>query len=288
MALLAGCAGGDEPGSTTTTTATATATSSTTTAAPSTTSTAAAPGPRFPRPATAPEAASAVRAGGVGEQLALRALLDHADWVPAVLAGLDDSKQRDVLDDVAANRELRALVAAPKDTLPPWRIVEPKPAAELRRYYDEAGAATGVPWEYLAAVHLVETRMGRLRGTSTAGAQGPMQFLPATWAAYGGGGDIQSDHDAIRGAANYLRANGGGRGDLANALWHYNHSEHYVHAVTLYAERMRRDPGAYERYWGWQVVYWTTLGDVVLPVGYEATDRQPVSASAIASIEGAK
>ena len=43
----------------------------------------------------------------------------------------------------------------------------------------------GIDWTYLASIHLVETRMGRIRGTSVAGAQGPMQFIPATWASYG-------------------------------------------------------------------------------------------------------
>src|ERR1041384_8142233 len=78
----------------------------------------------------------------------------------------------------------------PKTDLPPWRILTPPPPEELERYYHQAEEATHVPWAYLAAVHLVETRMGRIRGTSTAGAQGPMQFLPSTWARWGGGGDI--------------------------------------------------------------------------------------------------
>ena len=54
-----------------------------------------------------------------------------------------------------------------------------------------------------------------------------MQFLPATWAAYGGGGDINDTHDAIFGAARYLAANGGAT-DIAHALYRYNHSDHYV------------------------------------------------------------
>jgi hypothetical protein len=53
-----------------------------------------------------------------------------------------------------------------------------------------------VPWEFLAAIHLVETRMGRIRGTSSAGSQGPMQFLPSTWKRCGRGGDIQATGDA--------------------------------------------------------------------------------------------
>ena len=75
--------------------------------------------------------------------------------------------------------------------------------------YRAAEAEFGIPWKYLAAINLVETGIGRIRGTSIAGAQGPMQFMPATWEAYGGGGDINDTHDAIRGAARYLAANNG-------------------------------------------------------------------------------
>ena len=59
----------------------------------------------------------------------------------------------------------------------------------------------------LAGIHLVETRMGRLRGTSPAGAKGPMQFIPETWARFGQG-DIESNRDAIRAAARHLVAHG--------------------------------------------------------------------------------
>ena len=42
-----------------------------------------------------------------------------------------------------------------------------------------------------------------------AGAQGPMAVLiPATWRAYGMGGDVRDPRDAIMGAADYLRASG--------------------------------------------------------------------------------
>ena len=54
-----------------------------------------------------------------------------------------------------------------------------------------------------------------------------MQFMPATWAAYGLGGDIADPRDAILGAANYLHANGA-PGDETRALYRYNPSSHYV------------------------------------------------------------
>jgi hypothetical protein len=91
------------------------------------------------------------------------------------------------------------------------------------------------------------------------------------------GGDINDTRDAILGAANYLKANGGASGNLANALYRYNPTDKYVQAVTRYAERMVADPLAYRGYWGWQVYYWSTLGDVWLRVGYEATEERPVT-----------
>ena len=67
-----------------------------------------------------------------------------------------------------------------------------------------------------------------------------MQFMPATWRAYGLGGDVHDRDDAILGAANYLRASGAAR-DLRAALYAYNHSDRYVDAVATFAAQMRRD-----------------------------------------------
>ena len=160
----------------------------------------------------------------------------------------------------------------PQERFPRWRIVAPPPAAELLGYYKEAQRRTGVSWTYLAAIHLVETRMGRIRGVSTAGARGPMQFLPSTWDLYGAGGDITDPRDAILAAARLLKANGA-PGDMADALWHYNPSESYVRAVMEYALH----DAAIERllitaYWHWRVFYRHARGTYVLPVGYPKND----------------
>jgi hypothetical protein len=163
--------------------------------------------------------------------------------------------------NVAAGRELRALngPVEPDRPLPKWHIVAPDPAEELVPIYKAAGAAAGgVPWEYLAAIHLVETRMGRIKGDSTAGAQGPMQFIPSTWAVYGRGGDITSNRDSIYAAARFLRATGA-PADMARALRAYNNSARYVRAVTAYAEQMAADERAYLGYHAWQVYYGTRL-----------------------------
>jgi soluble lytic murein transglycosylase-like protein len=159
--------------------------------------------------------------------------------------------------------------------LPAWRIVEPLPADELRALYDEAEAAFGIPWSYLAAINLVETGTGRIRGVSSAGAQGPMQFMPATWAAYGAGGDVQDHGDAIMGAARYLAANNA-PADMDGALFRYNNSNRYVRGVHHYAALLEEHPRAFLGLYHWGVWYLTDQGDVYLPVGYEQAEPIPV------------
>lgn len=140
-----------------------------------------------------------------------------------------------------------------------FRTGPPRPAGQLLRFYREAQRRFGVSWRVLAAVNLVESAYGRMRNHSTAGAQGPMQFIPQTWAAYGMGGNIRDPHDAILGAANYLHANGAPR-DYPTALYHYNPSSLYVNAVLEYADRIRRDARNFFSYYAWQVFVRTPSG----------------------------
>jgi membrane-bound lytic murein transglycosylase B len=167
-------------------------------------------------------------------------------------------------------RGTRRALNGPARRLPRWRIVAPPPAGQLLAAYRAAEAEQAVPWEYLAAIHLVETRMGRIRGTSSAGAQGPMQFLPSTWKRYGRGGDIQATDDAIGAAARLLDANGA-PADMAAALYAYNPSRRYVRAVSAYARQIRANPRAYLGYYHWQVFY----GDTLLPEGYPSRPPTP-------------
>lgn len=199
------------------------------------------------------------------------------EWDEPVLAETPEDLRSTVTANAVARRQFRGMHSKLSDTLPAWRIVDPPPAEELLSYYREAEATFGVPWEVLAAVNLVETGMGRIRGTSVAGAQGPMQFIPATWDAFGAGGDINDPHDAIMGAARYLAHNGGGSGDIDNALWNYNHSWRYVDGVKQYASVMTDDPAAFNGFYHWQIVYLSTSGDVWLPVGFEQVERVPVT-----------
>jgi soluble lytic murein transglycosylase-like protein len=87
-----------------------------------------------------------------------------------------------------------------------------------------------------------------------------MQFIPSTWAAYGMGGDVHDPHDAIMGAAHYLRASGAPP-FYRRALYHYNPALPYVDAVLRYARQMRRSPTDYFEYYNWQVFVITPSGD---------------------------
>jgi hypothetical protein len=199
---------------------------------------------------------------GRSQQRAYRALVRHPRLLPEVLAQLPPTLRRTVRANVLAGSELRKL-NGPAGRLPRWRIVTPAPPGQLRAAYRAAQAKLAVPWEYLAAIHLVETSVGRIRGTSSAGAQGPMQFLPSTWQRYGQGGDIHATGDAILAAARLLRANGA-PADMAAALYAYNPSRRYVHAVSAYAGQLRANQRAFLGYYHWQVFY----GDTFLPDGY--------------------
>jgi hypothetical protein len=148
---------------------------------------------------------------------------------------------------------------------PPIRLktTQPESPHRLLDFYRQAERRFGVDWNVLAAVNFVETRFGRILGPSSAGALGPMQFLPSTWDRYGGGGDILDPHDSIIGAARYLRASGA-LNDVYSALFAYNHSDAYVQAVLAYARQMKGSAETFYEYYFWQVFVRTTKGDVQL------------------------
>ncbi|MFV8051027.1 lytic murein transglycosylase [Mycobacterium sp. 48b] len=208
------------------------------------------------------------------QQVAYRAIGRHPEWdtiirprIPAELVAFYDR-------NVDARRQL-ATLAEPKDTLPAWRISSPPPPEVLLSAYRDAEAASGVGWSHLAAINLIETHFGSVTGDSSAGAQGPMQFMPSTFAAYGMGGDIHSPRDSIMAAGNYLAANGFAN-DPDHALFRYNNADAYVRAVNDYAAAMTADPAAFGAFYRWDVYYVSTAGDVLLPIGYAAESRIPV------------
>jgi len=214
---------------------------------------------------------------GYQQQRLYRSLAKQPALSTAVLQALPGRWQPVARHHLAARRAFLAMHRGPRSSqLPAWRIVAPAPADQLLRHYRQASAATGIPWEVLAAVNLVESAMGRIDGISVANARGPMQFLPSTWVerGIGKGGDIRNPRDAIHAAARYLVRRGGLR-DIRRGLWGYNNSDHYGRGVLEYAALLRDDPAAYRGLYHWQVVVATSAGDIWLPLGY--SQSKPIS-----------
>lgn len=145
-----------------------------------------------------------------------------------------------------ARARLRAEVAATQ-AIAAQRVPStgplPASAAYLALYHTAAATCPGLAWQLLAAVGQVESGHGRNVGTSSAGAQGPMQFMPATFAAYAVDGDhdgttdIMDPADAIFTAAHFLCVHGAGTGPagVQAALLAYNHAQWYVRLVLSVA-----------------------------------------------------
>lgn len=175
----------------------------------------------------------------------------------AVTARLPRAPAAEVETNLAAKRDLWRLTPASRRRR--FRTGPAPPPATLLRYYRAAERRFGVRWNVLAAVNFVESAFDKLRNDSATGAQGPMQFMPATWRAYGLGGNVHDPHDAIIGAANYLHTNGA-PGNNRRALYRYNPSPLYVDAVLRYARRIRGDAGAFYEYYARQVFVRTPNG----------------------------
>jgi hypothetical protein len=179
-----------------------------------------------------------------------------------VVARLSPSVAREARINVSAGSDLLSL-ASPVSRPGLIRTQAPEPPGVLLGFYREAEERFGVAWQVLAAVNYTESKFGRVVSASSAGAQGPMQFIPSTWAAYGLGGDVHDPHDAILGAANYLHASGA-PGNYRVALYHYNPVPEYVDAVMRYARQMTRDPRTFYAFYNWQVFVLTKHGDLRL------------------------
>ena len=197
---------------------------------------------------TPPQAALAAAAT---ERSIVHRLARRPDLARPVVAALPTDVAARVRADLLAAHYLRRLDGPPPTTPVTLHLAPPRPAGELLGDYRLAERRFGVRWQVLAAVNFVESAFGRVVNRSSAGAQGPMQFLPATWRAYGLGGNVHVPRDAILGAANYLHRSGA-PGDEHAALHAYNPSNLYVDAVLAYAGAMARDRLGYLTYYAWE------------------------------------
>jgi hypothetical protein len=127
----------------------------------------------------------------------------------------------------------------------------PVPAGYLALYRQAARTCPGLSWEVLAGIGTVESDNGQSRargvhrGKNRKGAEGPMQFEPATFAEYAVRADPAArltpydPADAIFTTARMLCANGVARGPagLRRAIFDYNHACWYVGDVLTLATR---------------------------------------------------
>ena len=131
------------------------------------------------------------------------------------------------------------------------------PTAWVTLYEEAATTCPGLSWSLLGAVGTVESDSGQSTapgvwsGTNSAGAEGPFQFEPATFAAYAtagpGGARPPTPYDpvdAVYSASRLLCADGAGNpSTLRGAVASYNHSETYVNTVLTLAIALGEDPG---------------------------------------------
>ena len=127
-----------------------------------------------------------------------------------------------------------------------------RPSTYLQLFQASAARyCPGMSWTVLAAIGQIESGDGSNMGPSSAGALGPMQFLPSTWQEWGitafgetGSPDIMDPFDAVPAAARLLCAAGAGSASgLRGAIFAYNHATWYVNEVLALAQEYARDYG---------------------------------------------
>jgi len=144
-------------------------------------------------------------------------------------------------------QQLPAAPAAPAPAASSGQL----PTTYLQLFQESAARyCPGLSWTVLAAIGQIESADGTNMGPSSAGALGPMQFLPSTWAVWGidafgqtGPPDIMNPYDAVPSAARMLCADGAASGPrgLAAAIFDYNHATWYVNEVLALAAEYARE-----------------------------------------------
>lgn len=176
-------------------------------------------------------------------------VLDATSYVPMVLpkdrAVLTITVVESKVEETArlAREEAARTVAVATPVVTSPTVGTPAPTVadvsleEKRALAQAAAAHYGIDWKLVEAVWQIESgKRWQTTVTSSAGAQGPMQFMPGTWRAYAvdGNGDgvasVNDARDAVYAGARYLAANGAAT-DVDRALLRYNHAQWYVDKV---------------------------------------------------------
>lgn len=214
------------------------------------------------RAANALRVAAAAKASLAATQTQIDTGLSNADAVNQRLANLQGllAQQQALLNQATGRaRNLQALkdaaaalaasqLAAAQASAQTAETADVYPIPPPYRALYQAASKTcpGLSWTVLAAIGQVETHHGTGGMVSSAGALGPMQFLPPTFVEYARDGDrdgkanIMDPADAIYSAAAYLCANGAGAGgqSLYTAVWNYNHADWYVQLVLALSAKI--------------------------------------------------
>jgi hypothetical protein len=163
------------------------------------------------------------------------------------------SQVRSLIGTSGTVANLVPVAGLPADASLPVDVSVPagRPANYLQLYQESAaGYCPDLSWTILAAIGEIESGDGANDGPSSAGALGPMQFMPSTWEIWGTDGfgqtgppDIMSPLDAVPSAARMLCADGAAHGGtaLAAAIFDYNHADWYVSEVLTLAGEYARE-----------------------------------------------
>jgi len=189
----------------------------------------------------------------VGAQVSAKLGLVHHVAVLISAPGVGMSKlQREVGAVAGGNATLVALRAQSPASAPLSTAPGKRPTTYVPLFQESAAMyCPGLPWTVLAAIGQIESGDRANPGVSSAGALGPMQFLPSTWREWGitafgepGPPNIMDPFDAVPSAARYLCAAGGATAaGLPKAIFAYNHANWYVAEVLALAKQYAKAYG---------------------------------------------
>jgi hypothetical protein len=184
----------------------------------------------------------------VNSQVSARLGLIHHVAALISAPGLSIRKLRHVVRAALAGGGASLITLRPRQAPPPVatsHVPTGRPTSYIQLFQESAAQfCPGLPWEVLAAIGQIESGDRANPGVSSAGALGPMQFLPSTWAVWGitafgepGPPNIYDPYDAVPSAARYLCAAGGSTAaGLPSAIFAYNHADWYVSEVLALAK----------------------------------------------------